>query len=345
VGFTTDNLHVFSLSGKLPSRPLDNAYFATLTSEVRALPGVQAAGMTGTAPPLSYLRDTSQSIRTDDARTSQARVACAFPGFFDTLQLPLISGRDFNWGDQTMAVITSNLAEALYPGESPLGHRIQRDKLTSLEIVGVVGDVAYTGPRLGHAKVVFLPCAEQVRPWPSSYAVHIMIRSERNNAELDAGIRGVVDRLKTHYVFSEHDENEYVADALQEERTLATVSATFGSVIVLLTGVGLYAFCAYLVLLRRHELAIRTGLGAARQHIVRSLLKEFCLVFVVGSVLGIAASVGSQRVLSSLLGANLTNVASLGLGSLLMAGVALAAALGPTLRAVRIDVAAALRAD
>jgi predicted permease len=347
IGFDTQNLHVYSLGGKLPAREVDNNYLKNLMEQIRQLPGVESASMTVTGPPLSYLRANMRPVITDDGRTAQATGVCVFPGFFNTLHLPMLSGRDFSWRDRASAIVTSRLAKELYSGGNPLTNAIKIGQLRDrLEIVGVVGNVAYNGPRIGALPIVFIPCAETVNPFPSGGAVHILVRSKRTLADLEKDVAAQVERLGIHFVMGMTDEEEYLSRSLRQERMLAAVSSMFGGSIVLLAGAGLYACCNYLLALRTKELAIRASLGAGPAQIAAALLRETAKALAFGSVIGIAMTFAGQRVLSSMMeSVNPPSAGHITAALLIIAGVTLGAVLVPTVRALRMSVVDALRVE
>jgi hypothetical protein len=194
VGFDARYLHVYSMSGRLPDKPVDMDYFQRLSAQVRGLPGVESAALTTTAPlSPAVLRDRSQPIETEDGQSARASTICVFPGYFGTLKLPLLSGRDLSWNDGAAVIVTESVARSLYPNANAQGRAIQRAKAPPLEIVGIAGNIAFNGQRLGSAPMMFIPCREQSQPWTSSYAVTMLVRSKRGLADLAKEVRGLVD--------------------------------------------------------------------------------------------------------------------------------------------------------
>jgi len=348
VGLDVKNLHVFELSGRLPRRELGNDYFQRLTSELKAVPGVESVGMSGGAPPLSFLRDLTEPVQSDDGREVAASVVCVFPGVFESWRARRLTGRDLEWTDGPSALVTENLARRLYPNGDALARRIRTKTppVRDLAIVGIVGNMAFNGPRLGMRNVVFMQCLERTHPWPSNFAVQIFIRSSRGLAEVGRDVSKVVDRIGIYFVYSMDDEEQFLAWSTDQERVLATVSSAFGGLILALTGVGLYAFCSYMLAFRNRELAIRAGLGASPRAIATALLRETIVVLTVGLIVGLGLTLALQRVMAGLI----VDVGSMSIGNLLQAvlilfAMALAASVLPMMRALRIDLARALRVD
>jgi predicted permease len=344
VGFAVDNLQAVMISGTLPRRNLSREYFQQLIDGVRQIPRVEAAALTGSNAPLSTLADFSRPVSAGE-REIGATTRCVFPGYFATLGVPLLSGRDVHWDDTTAAVVTSTLAANLFPEGSALGGTIHTSDQRAWQIVGIVGDVAYSSPRLPAEAIVFPPCLEWRKPYPN-IVVTIMIRSARPLDEIVRDVRPVVVRLGAHYVFMSARQSEYLADSLRDERLLATVSGVSGSLIMLLTALGLYGFCAYVFTLRRRELAIRAALGAAPRQLGASLLVETARILVFGVIIGTIATFAIRSALATVVVDLISPTAwTLGVAlGLLLIMVATAVGL-PALRAARQEPANALRLE
>ena len=348
LGFDPKNLHTYALTGKLPSRPVSMDYFQNLLAQVAAIPGVESAGLTSNDVPLSpaTLQERSQPIVTDDGQRAKAGTVCVFPGYFNVLKLPLLSGRDVLWSDGPVAVVTESLSKTLYSNSSPIDHTIQRTNGAPLEIVGVVGNITFNGQKLGAAPIMFIPCREQAQPWPSSYTVTILARSKRGLADVGKAVQTFVDAAGVHEIFSQSDEETIIASSLQLEWMLATISGIFGTLIVILTALGLYAFCNYVFASRTRELAIRAGLGASPAAMASGVLREIIVILASGSIAGLAMTLGSQRFLASLIvnGKNL-DIHQMALVIGITVTTTIAAVIVPTARAVRMDIAKALRME
>lgn len=344
LGFDERNLQIHHLSGTLPSQPLDRDYFQRLQDRVRQIPGVDLMGMTAGAPPAGYLADASRPVSTDGPHEDRADTRCAFPGFFDILHAPLHAGRDLAWDDGPAAVVTARLASRLFPDGQPLGRTIRTSDDRSWQIVGVVGDMAYNGQRLGARSALFVPCLEQYKPWPSSFSVAIMIRSSRSTDDVKRDVQSVIQSLGAHYLYASEYQTDVLARSLKQEQLLATVSGTSGSLVVILTGIGLYGFCAYVFAFRRRELAIRSALGATPGQIGTSIVFETFQVLMLGTILGVAGTFGLQQVLAGVVvGLPEPTVWGLGLAVLGMATVVAIAVAVPARSATRLNVANVLR--
>jgi hypothetical protein len=344
VGFTVDGLQVFTMSGTLPRRNLTRDYFQQLLDDVRQIPGVGAAGLTGSNAPFSTLADFSRPV-SSGPRELRAATRCVFPGYFEALGLPLLAGRDVHWDDTTAAVVTANVAAELYPGSSALGRTIRTSDQRAWQVVGIVSDVAYTSPRVRADPIVFPPCLEWRKPYPN-IVVTMLTRSARSLDDLVPDVRLAVARLGAHYLFMSASQSEFVEESLRDERLLATVSGVSGGMILLLTSVGLYGFCAYMLTLRQRELAIRAALGATPRHLGASLLAETSKVLVLGLAIGAVSTFTVRSLLASLVvELAVPTLWSLTVAVACMALVAVGAVAVPTTRAARQNPASVLRLD
>lgn len=342
-GFKVADLQVFHLSGVMPYRSLEQDYFQQLEAAIRHIPGVDVVGLAGTSIPFSYLPDASQPV-TAEGRQSRATTRCVFPGYFDVLQLPRLAGRDLAWNGRE-AVITANLSARLFGADQPIGRSITANKL-NWQIVGVVGDLTFGSPRGGMTPLVFVPCGELNRPLTSNFSQHVVLRSSRSLPDLEPDIRRAAGQLKTHYLFDAYYTDEALTSALRSERMLAVVSGTAGTVIVILTGVGLYGFCAYVLTLRSRELAIRSALGAAPRHLRFSIFSETLRIVAAGTLVGALVTLVARQVAAKA-GMDLAALAPWGLAASIavLAIIAICATVAPTARATRQDLAKVLRCD
>lgn len=349
VGLDAEHLHVFQLVGKLPYRSLDEAYFRQLLSSVEAMPGIDSVGLSVGAPPLAYLRDFMEPVETVSRGRTNAYVVCVFPGVFQTWRTPILAGRDVQWGEHPEALVTESLARRLYSLDRTLGAAIRTTapRAHDYQITGVVANMAYNGPRLGTRDVLFVPCLQQIKPLPSNYTVAVYIRSShRTLADLTPDVTTAVETLGVQYVLSKDDQATFGQYAVMQERLLATMSATFGAIVVGLTAVGLYVFFNYMLAFRSRELAVRSALGAQPVALVGTLFRELTTVLGVGIGVGLALALILHRSLQG----TAVDLGPLGVSTPLraigiLAIVVAAASARPAFRATRINVAEGLRFD
>ena len=352
-GVSLGNLVAFNLAPALSGYDDARAalFYAELLDRLRSAPGVKSAGV-GAVPILAGDEwDSSMAVEGHEAKDGediQAFMNSVSPGYFKTMNVPLIEGRDFRSGDAkedaTVAIVNRRFAEHFFPGRSAVGKRLgfggrPGTKLT-MEIVGVVGDALYEGPREGVHRQVFIPnwgknaATFYLRTLTPSSAVHALVRDEVRR--LDPGVP----------VYGMTTLEAQLDETLLTDRLIAMLSAAFGLLAAVLASVGLYGVMAFLVARRAKELGIRLTLGAQPSFLTWLVMREVLLLLVVGLAIGIPATYAASRyVAGQLYGVPPHDPAVAGLTVLLLTAVSTAAGLIPARRAARIDPILALRAE
>ncbi len=342
LGFDPENLHVYTLLSRLPERNVPDSYFHTLICQIQQLPDVESAAIILGQPPMRYPLEYKQTVKTGDGREAQATIIYISPGYFDTLHLPLLSGRGFSWDDRNTAIVNETLLKKLNSGQDLLGNTIAFGKSgTPLQIIGVAGKMTHFGPRWGHSTIAFVPYTAL-----QGGGYIIMVRSKRNLEELRRAVQTLLDPQGIYYIADSVDQKTLLSDSMRQERMLATMAGAFGGLIVLLVGVELFAFCNYLLAMRTKELAIRASVGAGLVHITRALLKEIMKALGIGLAIGFALIYMGERVFANQVGLESAPVFTYQVFAIaIVAGVAMSAVLAPVFQARRINLAQALRVD
>jgi len=352
-GFNNPNGLLVSLSPQLVGYDNEQTrnFYKQLVERTRNLPGVEAAGMARLMP----LGDSSNSNgpvlkegetlpRGSSGRTIMTNVIG--PGYFKTMQIPFVEGRNFDERDQpktqSAIVINQRMAEMLWPGESAVGKRvfIGTESRDALEVVGVVKTGKYRS------------LAEDPRP----YIYYSMTQFRPGNMVLivRSGVdpRGLVGSIRTEVqaldravpVSGVKTMNEHLTYALWAPNMAASFSLAFGVLAVLLSAVGLYSVMAYVVSQRTREVGIRMALGAERSHVMKMITKQGMWLAGVGVVIGLLLALVLVRVLSSLLiGISGYDVTIFVIVPLLLVLVALIACYLPARRATKVNPLIALR--
>jgi predicted permease len=350
-GVALDNLVTFQLSPVLSGydAPRTVQLYRQLLERLRSAAGVKAAAL-ATVPILAGNEwDSSLSVEghtSADGEDMQAFMNSLSPGYFDTMKIPFLEGRDFTQmdvkKDSRVAIVNRAFAEHFFPGHSAVGKHIgfgggPKTKL-DIEIIGVVANSLYEGPREGIHRQAFVPnwgnnsAAFYVRMQTASSAAYSVIRSEVK--QIDSAIP--VYELKT--LESQLDET------LLTDRLIAMLSAGFGLLATLLASVGLYGVMAFVVARRRKELGIRLALGAQPGLVIWLVMREVLLLLAIGLAIGIPAAMGLGRYISAqLYGIQGNDPWMAGWTLLLLTLVSAAAGLIPAHRASRIDPILALR--
>jgi predicted permease len=350
-GVALDNLVTFQLSPALNGYDSKRAvlFYQNLMERLNAAPGVTSAAMAA-VPILSGDEwDNSMSVeghRAADGEDMQAFMNALSPGYFKAMKIPLLEGRDFARSDyrenSNVAIVNRKFAEHFFKGASAVGKHIGNGggptaKL-NIEIIGVVADSLYEGPREGVRRQVFIPhfgsssAAVYVRAAIPSAAVYSLIRDEVR--QQDAAMP--VYELKT--LQGQLDET------LLTDRLVALLSAGFGLLATLLASIGLYGVMAFVVARRKKELGIRLALGAQPGFVIWLVMREVLALLAIGLAIGIpSALMLGTYVSSQLYGIQGRDPVIAVSTMVLLALVSAAAGFIPAQRASRIDPILALR--
>jgi predicted permease len=264
--------------------------------------------------------------------------------FFETLRIPLRSGRTINRRDirpDSEAVVVDELfAQRYFPNDSPLGRRfgLGPEENNRYEIVGVVGNSRYNSLRNDAVPAFY-------QPYLPGGTVHFAIRTTMGTTRLREAVRAVVASVDPSVPLTEfHTQSGLIDRLLRTERLLSFVSGTFGLVALTLAAIGLGGLLAYAVARRTNEIGIRMALGAAAGDVIRMVLRDSLWMVSVGILIGLPCAYALGR----FLGAALFQLQPLdpwttAFSFSTLLAVALVAAWLPARRAARIDPIAALR--
>jgi predicted permease len=350
-GVALDNLVAFELSPALSGYTTERGviFQRDLLDRLRAMPGVTSAA-TAVVPILAGSEwDSSVAVEghePKDGEDMQGFMNALSPGYFETMKIPILEGRDFRPSDgrlqPTVAIVNRKFAEHYFKGRSAVGKRIgsgagTRSKLT-VEIIGVVADSLYEGPREGVRRQVFWPA------YGNGSTVYYVRTSAGSSATFDQ-IRNEVRQLDPAMpVYGMKTVESQLDETLLTDRLIAMLSAGFGLLATLLASVGLYGVMAFVVARRKKELGIRLALGAQPGLLIWLVMREVLVLLAIGLAIGVPAALGLGRYVASQLygiepqdpGIALATVAGLSM-------VSAAAGLIPAYRASRIDPILALR--
>jgi putative ABC transport system permease protein len=350
-GVALDNLVTFQLSPALSGydEPRAVQFNQELLERLRSTPVVKSAAMAAVPVLAGNEWDSSMAVEDHhfaDGEDMQAFMNALSPGYFETMRIPFLEGRDFRRSDiknqSTVAIVNRRFAEHFFNGKSPLGKRLgwgggPNSKLT-IEIIGVVADSLYEGPREGVRRQVFVPnwgrnsAAFYVRTNTSASNSYGVIRNEVK--QLDAAMP--VYEMKT--LEAQLDET------LLTDRLIALLSAGFGLLATVLASIGLYGVMAFVVARRRKELGIRLALGAQPRLVIWMVMREVLLLLSIGLAVGIPSALALGRFVSSQLYGIQPNDPRMAVWTMvLLTVVSVVAGLIPAHRASRIDPILALR--
>jgi len=270
------------------------------------------------------------------------------PGYFKTLAIPLLSGRDFDRRDDAgsppVAIVSEKLARH-FVGD-PVGQRIRLGKSDLREVVGVARDSRYANVKDAPREVVYLPLF-QARPDGFWYAPSFEIRYAGSLPEVLRRVRESVERLDPQLVpFRLKTLEAQTQESLVRERLLALLASCFSGFALLLACIGLYGLMACIVARRTSELGLRIALGASPTQIRRTVMRDSARTVTIGALAGLLAAISAARLLASQVhGLDPTDPGVLAGSTATLLLLTSFASYLPARRATRIDPATALRQE
>src|SRR5580692_10836621 len=321
-----------------------------LRERVAALPGVSSAAGTDVAPLSMGNRSDGFSVEgrpeTLDLNSS-VDLYMATAGYFDTMGIPLIAGRDFaNEGvaEPRVAVVNEAFVAQLFKKENPLGQRVNGAGVT-YKIIGVVKNTKSRTLGEETRPVLYRSLAQSVASDPSFLGYTVVVRSAGDAAGLASAVRGEIRALDpTLAIFNIETMEEHLRGALFLPRLAGTLFGIFGGVGLLLAAVGLYGVMSYSVSQRTREIGIRMALGAQANGVQGLIVWQGIALTLIALVLGLGAALAVTKVFTSILyGVRPHDLLTFTVVPLFLAGVALLACWIPSRRAARMDPLTALR--
>ncbi len=330
-------------------------FYRKVLEEVRSIPGVASAAYI-TGLPMDMGGGTWQvTIPGEPQRRADAKAASsryATPGYFASLGIPVLRGRDVSEADTAdrlpVAVVSESFGARFMPGRDPLGHPFTFGPAGTRTVVGIVRDVRVRGPERASEPQVYLPY-QQVEDGQSVFyhPRDLVIRSPLPADVLVPQVRAIVHRVDPQQPISNvRMLSDVVAAQTATRAVQVRVLSAFAAVALLLAAVGIHGLLSFAVSARRREIAVRMALGAGRGEIVRMVMWRAVLLAAGGVIPGIvlaAAAGGAMRGL--LVGVRPDDFATFAAAVLLCGAMTLVGSLLPTLRAVRVDPASSLRAE
>ena len=352
--------HVLTFQLTLPGEQYpDQAHivrvYQNVLERLRALPGVQAAGVTETVPMDGATESTT--IRLSDHPTSSsmdipmANYTMVSPGYFAAVGTPMVRGRGFLNSDSAssrpVAVVSAALARKYWPVQDAIGKRIApRGVIFPDEIVvGVAADVKRLSLREAPPPEMYVPYTQMV--WPPLLTMNVVLRGNGTASGLAARARDAVHAVAPELpVAGVRTLAGIVDDSLAPARFAVFLLSAFAGIALLLAAVGMYGVIAYNVAQRTPELGVRIALGARPGSLFQMVLAQGGRIAGWGVGLGLVAALGVSRLLRGFLyGVQATDPLTFAGVAILLALVALAACYLPARRAMRVDPIVALREE
>ena len=350
-GFRVDSLLTFSvdpsLSGYSPEAA--NSFYERLQQRLGQLPGVTAVSMVGNLPLTGNTWMATVKVegyQGKDGEDLNPMMNVAGPGYFKTMGVPILAGRDLLPSDGAaapkVAVINEKMAQYFFGNQNPIGRHfgIGRAKGNEIEIVGVAKDGKDTDLRQPVSRGFYLPFAQ----FSDVGAMTLLVRAGGQPPSGDALRRAVAQIDAVIPVFDIKSMRVVSDESLFVDRMFALLSACFGGLAMVLAAVGLYGVMSYTVARRTREIGVRMALGAQPTGVIWLVMREVALLALVGIAIGLPAAIGVGHLVSSqLYGVSPTDPATLIVATLTLLTVALLAGYVPAGQATRIDPIKALR--
>jgi putative ABC transport system permease protein len=350
VGFKPQQVLMAELSlpaARYQSPERQRGFAQRMLERVGALPGVGAAAIGSSLPVTGFnrvLSFTVEGVAAAPAQEPSASWTAVSPGYFQVLGIPLRRGRVVlekdRQGSLAVAVINETMARRYWPGADPLGHRLTLSTESApREVIGVVGDVKIAGLTSDPMPAVYVPYAQS--PFPS---VVLFVRGAQP-ASLTASVRsGILAVDPDQPVTAVGPLTEVLERSLAKPRSNLLLLGSFALFGLALAAIGLYGLMAYSIGRRTRELAVRIAMGAEARQVLRLVMGHALALALAGVALGSFLALAMGPLAASLLyRVSPADPFVLSTVALLLLAVALAASLGPAVRALRIDPVAALR--
>jgi predicted permease len=367
-GFTTENLVAFAVDPSLNGYDVERCklFYRQLLDALEATPGVRSVGLASVPILFGWEWDSTITVEGYEAQPGENMnpfFNSISPGYFETLGIPVLTGRDFRVSDNEtllhdvreetgrenrvpkVVIVNRSFGEHYFGERGVIGKHIgfggNPGTKADMEIVGVIGDAKYMNMRDEVPRQVFIPFLAS----DFVSGMHGYVRTEMPPAQVFALIRQEIRKLDSDLpVYNLRTFETQVDRSLAAERAVASLSTAFGLLATLLAVIGLYGVMAYTVARRTREIGIRMALGAVRGNVIWLVMREVFLLVGAGIALGVPAAVGLSRLVESqLFGIEPHDPLTLVAATVGLALVSAAAGYLPARRATRVNPVQALR--
>jgi predicted permease len=351
VGFDAENV-LTAFLGAPPEIAADSArtaaFFQDVIARVGQIPGVRAAAGASAVPLLS---NESSPFRVEAGSSSARGQELVYaeqpkitPGYFQTMGIRLMRGREFTGLDlstsEPVSIVSESLAKTYWPGEDAIGKRVSIDDKQWRSVVGIVQDVRHDGLERPARPTVYIPVAQYPRA-----LLTLLVRTDSNPESFITSMRrAVMDVDRNQPLFGIQTMEQTLSESVSLRRFLMILIVTFAGVAVVLGTGGVYGVLAYFVGERRQEIGIRMALGASRSGVVRLIVRQGARLALAGIVIGIAGALALSGALSGMLfGVSPTDLWTFSVIPALLFFVVLAASFLPARTAASVEPMIALR--
>lgn len=331
--------------------PQGRAFFRDAIDGLSGLPGVSSVSVASRKPlrtmAFGDLRLPGQE------RSVSAGFNRAAPRYFETMEIPLLGGREFTFqddmGSERVMIVNEAMVEAYWPDGDAVGQVVRYEDGSLYTVIGVAGNAQYHGVGDRMVSQFYLPTL-QARVVPERYGggeMVFVVRTEGNAAQLTRAAVASLQAIDPAVaVFGVESLDDIVTEELGGYRVTAVLVSIFGMLALVLAAVGLYGVQSYLVSQRTREIGVRIALGARYQEIASHVVRRGAVLTGVGALIGVGAAIGLARLVESLLfGVAPRDPVSLAVAPIVLVFVAGLASVVPARRATRVNPVEALRAE
>jgi predicted permease len=307
-GFDRDRVLLVNTDLRNAQYPKDRleASFEEMRQRLASIPGVLSASFSNNTP----ISGSTYSIGVEvegyapqSIRDSQMWANYVSPGFFETLGTPLLAGRDFDRRDTAesanAAIVNETAARKFFHTANPVGRYYRTGypvKDTLVEVVGVVKDARYNKLSEKQRPIAYMPSTQKLAyPYTSFPSITFELRTAVLPASIAPVARAAIEKINPAIAIDFRTLAAQISDSLVRERLLATLSAFFGGLALLLAAIGLYGVISHNMARRRGEIGIRMALGAERARVLRMVMRDVALVVGIGLAVGLGASLAVTR--------------------------------------------------
>jgi predicted permease len=351
---------VVSVAGAKDANANRAAFYEQALDRIRALPGVTSAGainhlpLAGDVWGIPFFIEGRPTPKRGEEPYGAYRVV--LPGYFQTMNVPLLQGRDFQQNDDRsapkVAIVNQYLAQHYWPGENPIGKRISiglGSEPSWMTVVGVVANIVRHDWTDRPGPEYYLPLLQSPSylrdQSPFSAYLTIVVRTAGDAAAQTPAVENAIRSLDKTVTLSEVETmEEVVADTNAQPRFYLSLLTAFAAVALILAAVGIYGVMSHSVSRRTHEMALRMALGAQPSEVMRLVVGESMLLATIGGVVGLAGALALTPLMKTLLyGVRAGDPATFATVALVLGAVGLLASYIPARRATKVDPMVALR--
>jgi predicted permease len=351
IGFKSDNVLIMTMDPKLQSYSHDKTvqFLSQIRERVSALPGVRSVSFVGVVPLSIGASNNSydvDAVKDHPKQNINADTNGVGSGYFKTMEIPLLRGRDFapSSDDQHSVIINETMASHLFPGQDPIGRVIRQDK-DQYTVIGVTRNskLRTIGEKPLDAIFMYLNAAPEKAN--SFFGTTLIVKTFVNPAAMAQSVRQQIAALDPNMaVFNIETLQQHVDKSLLLPRISALLLGIFGAVGLTLAAIGLYGVMSYSVRSRTREIGIRMALGAKPRRVLKMILQQGLTLTAIGLAIGLAIALVVGRFAASVLyGTSGSDLLTFLVVSVVLVATAAVAILIPALRAAHVEPTVALR--